>query len=411
MKIVHSADLHLDSPLRGLKEYEGAPLSEVRSATRTAFGALVDLCLREDAKILLIAGDLYDGDFRDYSTALFFTEQMARLRAGGARVVWLRGNHDAANRITRHLRTAEHVTELSHEAPATVVFEDLGVALHGQGYAARDVHDNLARIYPDPKGGLVNIGLLHTALDGREGHAPYAPCTVAELKAKGYDYWALGHVHQREVLSEDPWIVFPGNLQGRHIRETGPKGVTVVEIENDRIVSVKPRTLDQVRWDLAEVDVSGARTLGDVLDAATREMSRRRGEAEDRVLAMRVRLVGTTDAHGIISRKHERIEGELRAHAVDQGDIYLERVQYSTVSELSAQALAGRRDALGDLFREMDALLADDDSRGRLWDELLRPLSGVSAELLSSEVVDPKEILKEARNLLEGRLLTAEDEP
>jgi DNA repair exonuclease SbcCD nuclease subunit len=411
MKIVHSADLHLDSPLRGLKEYEGAPLSEVRAATRSALGALVDLCLRQEAKLLLIAGDLYDGDFRDYSTALFFTEQMARLRAGGTRVVWLRGNHDAANRITRHLRTAEHVTELSHESPASVVFEDLGVALHGQGYAARDVHENLARGYPEPNSGLLNIGLLHTALDGREGHAPYAPCTVAELKAKGYDYWALGHVHQREVLSEQPWIVFPGNLQGRHIRETGPKGVTVVEVENDRIVSVQPHTLDQVRWELAEVDVTGAQSLSDVLDAATREMSKRRGEAEDRVLAMRVRLIGMTEVHGIISRRQERIDGELRAHAVDQGDIYLERVQFSTVSELSAEALAQRRDALGDLFREMDATVSDEAARKRLWDDLLRPLSGVSADLLSNELIDPKEIFEEARHLLEGRLLSVEEEP
>lgn len=410
MKLVHAADLHLDSPLRGLTHYEGAPLAEVRGATRRALEALVDLCVREEAKLLLIAGDLYDGDFRDYSTALCFTEQMARLREGGTRVVWLRGNHDAANRITRHLRAADHVTELSHESPASVIFEDLGIAVHGQGYAARDVQDNLARHYPEPVSSLLNVGLLHTALDGREGHALYAPCTPRELVAKGYDYWALGHVHHREVVSEEPWVVFPGNLQGRQIRETGPKGATLIETFGDRIHTVKPRVLDQVRWELVEVDTSSCRTLSDVLDAATRAMSARRVQAEDRVLAMRVRLIGTTEAHPVLSRDQERIENELRVHAIDQGDIYLERVQVSTAGTLSAQALEQRRDALGDLFRDLDAVTQNPEERAKFWEELVRPLSGVSADLLRDEALDPEDVMRQARSILEGRLLSWEDE-
>jgi exonuclease SbcD len=410
MKIVHAADLHLDSPLRGLTSYEGAPVEDVRSATRRAFGALIDLCLQEEAKLLLIAGDLYDGDFRDYSTALFFTEQVARLRDGGTQVIWLRGNHDAANRITRHLRTAEHVHELSHESPQTLLFEQLGVALHGQGYATRDVHENLVRTYPEPRADLLNIGLLHTALDGREGHAPYAPCTAVDLKAKGYDYWALGHVHAREVLSDQPWIVFPGNLQGRHIQETGPKGATLIEVNSGRVTRVTARTLDRVRWELTEVDVTGARTFADVLDLATTELGAKRKGTEDRVLATRVRLVGATEAHSDLCRDRARVEAELRAFAVDRGDIYLERVKYATVGELSAEALASRRDALGDLFRDMDALRSDPEAEGIFWEELLRPLSAVSAELWRDESINPREIMEEARHLLEGRLLSQEDD-
>lgn len=410
MKIVHAADLHLDSPLRGLTSYEGAPVEDVRSATRGAFGALIDLCLQEEAQLLLIAGDLYDGDFRDYSTALFFTEQVARLREGGTEVVWLRGNHDAANRITRHLRTAEHVHELSHESAQTLVFERLGVAVHGQGYSTREVHDNLVRTYPERHPDLLNIGLLHTALDGREGHAPYAPCTVSELKAKGYDYWALGHVHTREVLSEEPWIVFPGNLQGRHIQETGPKGATLIEVNSGRVSRVTARTLDRVRWELTEVDVTGARTFSDVLDAATTELGNKRRGTEDRVLATRVRLVGATEAHSALCRDRARVEAELRAFAVDQGDIYLERVKFATVGALSAEALAERRDALGDLFREMDALRGDPEAEAIFWEELLRPLSSVSAELWRDESLNRREILEEARHLLEGRLLSQEED-
>lgn len=393
MKIVHAADLHLDSPLRGLTHYEGAPVAEVRSATRTVLRSLVELCLEESAALLLIAGDLYDHDFRDYSTALFFTEQMARLRQSGTRVVWIRGNHDAANRITKHLRTADHVFELSHGEPESRLFEDLGVAVHGQGYATRDTQENLARRYPPALSDLFNIGLLHTALDGREGHAPYAPCTVSDLKATGYQYWALGHVHQREVVSEEPYIVFPGNPQGRHIKETGPKGVTVLELESGQLKSVQARVLDSVRWELCEVDVSDAFSLSEVLDKSARALDRLRDAADGRILATRVRLVGASAAHGELAAARENVEAELRAHAVTHGDVFLERVRVATVGQLSAQAIADRRDALGDLFRAVELTQSDETARAALWEGLLRPLSGVSADLLRDEALDPEEIL------------------
>jgi hypothetical protein len=139
-------------------------------------------------------------------------------------------------------------------------------------------------------------------------------------------------------------------------------------------------------------------------------MAQKRTSAQDRVLATRVRLVGATDAHSAVCRDRARIESELRAYAVDQGDIYLERVQFSTVGALSAQALGERQDALGDLFREMEALHDDAEGEKDFWEELLRPLSGVSADLLRDESLDPSEILQEARRLLEGRLLSQEDE-
>lgn len=412
MKIVHAADLHLDSPLRGLSNYDGAPVEAIRSATRRALGALVDLCVEEEAALLLIAGDLYDGDFRDYSTALYFLEQVARLKQVGTRVVWLRGNHDAANKMTRHLRSSEHVTELSVTSPETVVFEALGVAVHGQGYESRDVTENIVLGYPAPLRGLLNIGMLHTALDGRDGHAPYAPCTSAQLVSRGYDYWALGHIHKREVVSEDPFVVFPGNLQGRHIRETGPKGATLIEVEHQKITRVLPRELDVVRWEVTEVDVSDVHHWADALDAAAAQMARVRDKVGDRVLSTRVRFVGSSAVHGSLYKERSRLENELRAHAVDLGEVYLERVQLSTAGQMAAEALASRHDALGTLFRDIDILSEDPEAKAEFWDELVRPFSSVSADLLKQEHFDPAEILLEARGLLEGELfeISGEDE-
>ncbi|HET9931307.1 MAG TPA: DNA repair exonuclease, partial [Polyangiaceae bacterium] len=250
MKFVHAADLHIDSPLRGLERYQGAPVEIIRGATRRAVEHLVDLCLEEGVKLLVLCGDLYDGDWKDYSTGLFFCQQMARLREADVVVAWIRGNHDAASRLTQHLRPTDNVHELSHARPITLEREidGVSVALHGQGFSKAKVTEDLTDRYPAPVSGAFNLGLLHTALDGREGHDAYAPCRVESLINKGYDYWALGHVHQREQVNREPWIIFPGNLQGRHARETGKKGATLVTVSGGRVTEVEARALDEVRW-------------------------------------------------------------------------------------------------------------------------------------------------------------------
>ena len=179
-KFLHAADIHLDSPMLGLDRYEGAPVAECRGASRRALGNLVRLAVEERVAFVLIVGDLYDGDWPDYNTGLFFCDQMARLRDAGIKVYLIRGNHDAANRMTRDLRPLDNVLVLSDSRPQTVTLDDFGVALHGQSYPRSAVEENLARTYPAKIGGLVNIGLLHTGVEGREGHARYAPCGDTE---------------------------------------------------------------------------------------------------------------------------------------------------------------------------------------------------------------------------------------
>ncbi len=410
MKLVHAADLHLDSPLRGLRHYEGAPTQEVRMATRRAFARLVDFCLTEQVAYLLIAGDLYDGDFKDYATALYFVEQVARLRESGTKVIWLRGNHDAANKMTRHLQVAEHVHELSVEQPASLLFEQHGLAFHGQGYAVRDVQEDLSARYPAPVPGMLNVGLLHTALDGRPGHASYAPASLNGLLSHGYDYWALGHVHQREVLAERPWVVFPGNLQGRHIREVGEKGCTLITISDGQIAHVEPIVLDEVRWVESDVKLDPAAHWDDVLESCQAALGRARLSAGGRTVATRLRLVGPSAAHGQLHQARDRIENEVRAMCVDFGDVYLEDVEFKTSGLLAAGELAERRDALGELFRAFSGPEQDEDARAALWEELLRPLSAISQDLLRDDSVDRDDILREAEQLLQGRLLFGEDQ-
>lgn len=407
MKVIHAADLHLDSPLRGLSDYEGAPVREVRLATRRALIQLIDLCLQEDAALLLLAGDLYDGDFKDYSTALFLVDQVTRLRETGCQVVWVRGNHDAQSQITRHLRLPAHAFELATAEPQTCIFEKLGIAVHGQGYASREMKDNLAQRYPASHGGLFNIGLLHTALDGRPGHDPYAPTTAGQLEALGYAYWALGHVHQREVVPASMPIVFPGNLQGRHVKERGAKGATVLNIDDDRLTGISAVALDVVRWDQVVVPLQGASSFTDVLEFAAREIHRAQISAEGRILACRVRLVGPSRAHGELLLRHEELTAELRRLSIETG-FYLERVEHATRGTLLVEHLESRGDALAGLFQRTNELTLDEEALSDLKKSVMEPLGGLSTELLRDELDDFKQIVVEASQLLEGRLLGLE---
>lgn len=378
MKFVHAADIHLDSPLRGLERYEGAPAEEIRGATRRAFENLVDLCLGEGADLLVIAGDLYDGDWRDYNTGLFFIRQVTRLTRDGVKVVWVRGNHDAASQITKRLSLPGGAFELETRKAQTLLFEDLGIAIHGQSYGKRDVTIDLAAGYPDPRPGLFNIGILHTALDGREGHDAYAPCSVDRLVERGYDYWALGHVHKREIVCQDPWIVFPGNLQGRHARETGAKGATLVTVQDGSVASVEERELDVVRWSDCVVDVSEATSAHEVVDRTRAALEIEAGSVGDRLLAARVQLRGRSAADSELRSDLVRWRQEIRAAAMDTGaSIWVEKIVFETQPNIDVDALMAGDDPIANLVRAVRGA-ADDD---RILSEIMESLESLTTKL------------------------------
>jgi DNA repair exonuclease SbcCD nuclease subunit len=190
IRFIHVADAHIDSPLKGLEAHEGAPVDVLRGATRRAFENLIQLAIDENIDFLIIAGDLYDGDWKDYSTGLFFRGQMARLRDKGIRVYLIAGNHDAASVISRKLSLPENVHVFSTRTAESMDVAGHPVVIHGRGFPNRAVPENLVMDYPAAVPNKFNIGLLHTSLTGRPGHDIYAPCSEIDLRQKGYGYWA-----------------------------------------------------------------------------------------------------------------------------------------------------------------------------------------------------------------------------
>ena len=404
---LHAADIHLDSPLKNLAAHEEAPVGTIRGAARRAFDNLVQLAISEEVSFILLAGDLYDGSWKDYNTGLFFIDRMRRLRKAGIRVFLVSGNHDAASRITRALRLPDNVVHFSSRSPQTVLLDDLEVAIHGQSYARRAISENLARVYPEPVPHLFNIGLLHTALSGRPGHEPYAPCSQGDLIHKGYDYWALGHIHQREEVCRDPWILFPGNLQGRHIRETGPKGATMVRVENAQVCEVSARELDVVRWNLNRVDCSEVSSEAELMEVVGDAFRREGEQADGRPLMLRLELHGPSPFHGELLRDSRYWETALGALAIDIGDIWLEKIFFQTNRPQAIEPTALKGSPMEGFLKAIG------EGGAELFDvsELQTLCSRLPAELLREQQLVPEDeqaqqiLLKEIREMVLARIL------
>ncbi len=380
-KFLHAADIHLDSRLDGLSQYDGAPVDRIRNACRKALENLVNLAIEEQVGFVLIAGDVYDGDWQDYNTGLYFASQMARLREAAIRVFLIAGNHDAANKMTRILRLPDNVTALSTERPESRRLDDLGVVIHGQGFATGAVTDDLSREYPAASRGFFNVGLLHTCVEGAEGHDRYAPCTLEGLRNKDYDYWALGHIHKRGVLCTGPHVVFPGNIQGRHIRETGPKGCVLGTVVNQRLQQIEFRRLDVVRWEVCEVEVPESDNEDDLYEAASDRLAGLVGaEESQRLLVVRVAVQGRTRLHDSLLSDPHRFAAEIRSRAfqLGEGRCWVEQVKIRT-SPWQGEQAQGPLEELLEGINELRAdptqlLLAGDclsELRGRLPAEFL----------------------------------------
>lgn len=417
IRFLHASDLHLDSPLRGLDRYDGAPVERLRTATRAALERLVDTGVAERIDFVLLAGDIYDRDWQDFHTGLFFREQMVRLGRAGIRVFIVQGNHDAQGVITRQLPLPSNVTVFSSRAAQTVQIDELSLAIHGRSFPDRAVGEDLVPSYPAPVSGFFNVGMLHTSLTGRAGHDTYAPTDLATLVAKGYDYWALGHVHAREVVSEAPRIVFPGNLQGRHANETGAKGCELVTLDAGRI-EAEFVALDVVRWNHLSVPLDGLHHVEALGDAFREVLQPVLIGATDRLHAVRVTLTGSTVLHRQEANQPGTLAAAVQAAAQDVGDaeVWIEQVRLELTTPMNRAHAAQRQDAVGELIRLVESI-ADDDAElaNRARAELGDLLDALPAEVTAGDVLrldnsdDLRALLTDAEATVLARLAAAVD--
>lgn len=402
---IHAADLHLGSPLTGLAIKDEEIALRFSQASRKAFSDLVTQAIDLAVAFVVIAGDVYDGDWKDNTIGLYFNREIARLHRAGIETFLLKGNHDAESIITRTIPLPASVQQFPSRKADSFTIDRLKVALHGRSFAERAATENYALEYPSPVPGWFNIGVLHTSCTGRPGHASYAPCTVADLTSRGYQYWALGHVHDYEELSQDPWVIFPGNLQGRNVRECGPKGAVLVEVTDGEVSLIRRLIVDAARWASIDVPVDGLDTEGDVLDAVRRAIAPHAEQADDKLLAVRVTLVGTTSLHRHLKSSARRLADEVQAVAHHIGDdIWIERLRVNTheANKTSASTPASSFDLptiLEQLAMQPDVIKEAEQTVGEVGSKLPEGLARMAAT-----EGDITTLLEEARLLVLGRI-------
>ncbi|MCO6414626.1 DNA repair exonuclease [Siccirubricoccus sp. KC 17139] len=385
MRFIHAADLHLDSPLTGLRQRAQERASHLADASRRALEQMVTYALEERIDLVVVAGDLFDTQAADFNSALFLLKQLARLSDADIPVALIRGNHDAANAMSRKVTWPKNVHEFGARAPATWEIPRLEVAVHGQSFPHREVPENLVLRYPAPKAGWFNIGLLHTSLDGRPGHAPYAPCSVQDLRNRGYDYWALGHVHGHEVVDRNPHVIFSGNLQGRHSRECGPKGFVVATVEGGRVSALEHVPIDVVRWARLAVDVSSASTVSEVCPLVSAALMREVQASGDRTLAVRIVLEGACPAHVSLAGDPTTLLAECTGVALQcGGDVWIEKVEVRT-SHAAVAAAEGQTAAFAPIIKRIGA---DEAELGEILAPVASGLSRLPPEVLALLDVD-----------------------
>lgn len=420
-RFIHAADIHIDSPLRGLESYSGAPTERLRNATREAFENLVQLAIDEAVALVIIAGDLFDGQWKDMNTGIWTAGQFRKLGRAGIPVCLIRGNHDAESKVRTGIKWPPNVHEFSVRKPGTLTSEQLGltdsqrVAIHGQGFAKPDIQEDLAAGYPDALPGCLNIGVLHTSLTGDPAHDRYAATTLEVLRNRGYDYWALGHVHIRSEppLSETPFVAFSGNTQGRHIRETGAKGCLLVSVEDGNIAGTDFRETDTLRWHRASIVLEPSDTLSDLYEKTRTALQECLDTSDGRFAAVRIEVSGPCAAHRELVHPglQEEVVTQIRDIANEWDDeIWIEKVKLNTSPPLDVDQLRQGNDLLGELLRDVQNLAANQNQLAELVGESLTALAaktGPELHAAGTSLTEPAQLqawLQQAEGLLLARL-------
>ena len=364
LRFVHAADLHLDSPFTGIRSAAPENVAQaLYSATFDSYKNIVDLCISERVDALLVAGDIYDGADRSLRAQRAFIDGLRSLDSAGIRSFVCHGNHDPLDGWEARLAYPASCHRFDAEfAPAPVFPDEPDRALvYGISYPTRDVYENLVSRLGQVDQHAFSIGLLHANVGGNADHALYAPCSLDDLARSGIDYWALGHVHTRQVLHERvPTVVYPGNSQGRHPNEAGARGVYLVDVDPNGSVNLIFRATDTVRWERAIVDISALETEQDLLNEIDDVMQGLLDGAEGRSVVARITLTGRGELNRFLRQPDtvpDLLEGVTEQWAGRSQFVWCERIEEETAAPIDRAAMRAGEDFLAEVLRTADQLM------------------------------------------------------
>ena len=394
---VHTADLHLDAPFSGLSADDSRIGRELAEATYEAFRRVVSVCIERAVDFLVIAGDAYNSADKSLRAQLRFRTEMLRLAEAGIDVYLAHGNHDPASGWSASVGLPANV----HTFPTDRVerFEvvrdgELVAALYGRSFARKAETENFALGYRRDGAEPLAIGVLHANVGGNTDYDPYAPASLADLRAAGLDYWALGHIHKQDVLVRDPWVAYAGSPQGLSPKETGEHGCLIVSVSAGGTVQVEPVPTAPIAWIQLEVDATQAGSVDEIRQLLDDACEGARALATQGLVA-RVRLTGRSHAHTELARPGllEQLAEELRAEQASRSQwLWLDRLDDATARIIDLDAVRAGSDFAAETVRVADTLQADATALDALVDELAAPvgttLGGYKPSLSSAQLLE-----------------------
>jgi DNA repair protein SbcD/Mre11 len=393
---IHAADLHLDSPMVGLKHLPPTILQRLQESTFTAFTKIVDDALRLNVDFVIIAGDLFDGEDRSVRAQSRFRKQMERLAASQIQVFIVHGNHDHLDGKWAHLELPENVQVFSEnvEVKKYVNSEQVGVHLYGFSYPQRHVFERKIDDYIKSGEADFHIGILHGHNEGNSEHGRYAPFSIKDLLDKQFDYWALGHIHTRAILAEEPPIVYPGNIQGRNRKELGMKGYYHVTLSSAGCQLAFLRSSDVI-WNEMEIDASNANNFSDIYSLCRNLIEETRTEKEGQLIDITIRNI---PSDGLLREELEN--GELldvlqEEEKEETSFVWPFRLTLDEKIHWNREQLEGEADFYHELFSAIDDYHGLDDCLSQLYQH---PTARRFLQRISEG--DQNKLVQDAENIL-----------
>ncbi|GHH98556.1 metallophosphoesterase family protein [Neobacillus kokaensis] len=393
---IHAADLHLDSPMVGLKSLPEPIFKRIKESTFTALKRLTAAAIEQQVDFVILAGDLYDGEDRSLRAQSRFRAEMLKLKEKGIPVYVIHGNHDHLNGTWVDLEMPVNVHVFGTEVETKVLHTKNGtvVGLYGFSYPTRNVFERKIDDYRKLDGADFHIGILHGNESSGSEHDNYAPFSVKDLQEKDFDYWALGHIHKRTILSEDPPIIYPGNIQGRSRKETGIKGFYHVSLNE---IEAKPSFIESsdIVWREAEIDAASAGTFHEAVQLCREVMNQIRDEGKGTLLTIHLKNMELDDYLEKNSLKDNLLELLVEDEQEEDSFVWVVELYISERKMLDKEQLKTEASFYGELFQTIEHY--------ENFDRAMSPLYGHSlgrkyAAKLSKE--EELELINQAEKLL-----------
>lgn len=397
---IHAADLHLDSPMAGLNYMPETILKRIRESTFTALKKLTNEAIEKKVDFVILAGDLFDGEDRSLRAQSRLQKEMKRLEEYEIPIFVVHGNHDHLGGTWVNLDMPSNVTIFSSEVEIKTVKTKGGASVNisGFSYPNRHVFERKIADYQKREGADFHIGILHGNEGGKTEHGNYAPFNLKELLEKGYDYWALGHIHKRSVLSEYPPVVYPGNIQGRNRKETGKKGFYYVVLSEDD-AKLEFIEASEVIWEETVIDAAGAQTFQDVFQKCQEALNQNRRQTGGTLLAVELKNVSLLDHQEKRGLDEELLEMLQEDEKNEESFVWVFDVKVSETAYRNKEQLK----AEGEFYQELFAASEQFSD----YEQALAPLYNhpQARKFLSSLTAEDKQQLKVQAESILIRLL------